>query len=286
MRRVRGRAIAEGAARRGWIGNGVGLGLAAGACVGITLHAPGAFPIVLAGALLLLAGRACWVYRLPPFRPARPGGRLDLLRWRARRALRPLAVTTVVLGLAAGGLMLIPAVNDAVLGDRPRDLLDFARMCEDGGHGDPFPRAAAYEPAQGDGPPPWVVIEDDWDAWASTGGSNPDLEDEPAPDEVQLVACSEVVGSVPDTRISCGYTEGPLGLGPATETVEFSQGRYRVTVIEARTGAVVGDGSLDGDEDVECAEAVWGENPGPEYTVPDGEQYADLLAEVAVSASR
>ena len=247
------------------------LGPVVGVGVGVAVQAPGALPVTLGVGLLLLAGRACWVYGLLP--SVRLG------------TVRRFVVTTVVLGLAAGGLLLVPLVNDLVLGDRPRDLDDFVRMCEGDGGADPFPRAAPYEPGRAGGPPPWVVVEEGWEDWSSTGGREQDLEDEPSPGDVQLVACAERDGRVPDTDISCGYTDGPLGLGPVTETVEFSQGRYRVTVYEARTGEPVGGGTLLGDAEVECADAVFGEDPGPEYTEPDGRQYADLLAEVHGTAA-
>lgn len=60
--------------------------------------------------------------------------------------------------LAVLAVVLEPPELDAVLGDKPRDLWDFTRMCEVGGSGEPFPRAASYEP--GAAPHPWVAVED------------------------------------------------------------------------------------------------------------------------------
>ncbi|ONK11095.1 hypothetical protein [Streptomyces sp. MP131-18] len=221
-------------------------------------------------------------------------GRSGLIRaLRARGALpRPVArrvvITSVALGSAAvlsWALMLLPPVNDAVLGDLPRDLRDFARICgEDGeGGGEPFPRAAPFEPGAEQEPSPWVAIEDEWDEHSATGTETAEPEwgdDEPDADTVQLVACAAVSGAVPGSDISCPYTEGPLGFGPATQSVEFAQGRYRVTVYEARTGDKVGEGVLEGEDDVECYEYVSAEEAGPIYTSPEWDAYATLLTEV------
>ncbi|MFE6595465.1 hypothetical protein [Streptomyces sp. NPDC057781] len=192
--------------------------------------------------------------------------------------VRRLLVATVALGLVAWGLMLLPPVNDAVLGDRPRDLADFARMCEGEGDssGEPFPRAAAYEP--GAGPHPWVVIEeeDGWQTYSSTGTetSEPERDKEPDPDAVQLVACSVVTGVVAGTAITCPYNNP---LGSDGQTIEFGQGLHTVAVYEARTGDLVGNGRLEGDDAVECWETA---SSGMEsyYTAPERDVYADLLA--------
>ncbi|MFJ8751939.1 hypothetical protein ACIREO_21795 [Streptomyces sp. NPDC102441] len=79
-----------------------------------------------------------------------------------RRVVKALVVALGSAALVAWVLMLLPPVNDAVLGDKPREQGDFARMCEGG---EPFPRAASYEP--GVAPHPWVVIEDGWDPYGA-----------------------------------------------------------------------------------------------------------------------
>jgi hypothetical protein len=202
------------------------------------------------------------------------------------RVRRRLITAITALGsavLVAWVLMLLPPVNDAVLGDKPRELEDFARMCEDGGSGEPFPRAASYEP--GAAPHPWVVIEDEWDAHSSTGRETkePEWGEEPDPEAVQLVACSVVSGSVPDTEITCEYSR--FGVGEATQSVEFSQGRYTVHVREARTGDLVLKAALEGDEEVECFERTAEGNTEPVYSSPTWDAYADLFAEVDATPS-
>ncbi|KAF4409192.1 hypothetical protein [Streptomyces lycii] len=189
----------------------------------------------------------------------------------------------VLVGLVVWLLMLLPPVNDAVFGDQPRKLNDFARMCEDGGKGggEPFPRAAAYEPGAGRTPHPWVAVENGRRAAYSSRGTEtkePAWGEKPEPGTVQLVACSVESGSVPGTEISCGYTDNPLGAGSATHSVEFSQGRYTVAVFEARTGDLVGRGTVEGDEDVECSKYVSAELTEPRTTNPRWEAYADLIA--------
>ncbi|MFH8534709.1 hypothetical protein ACH4GE_40740 [Streptomyces tendae] len=195
--------------------------------------------------------------------------------------------TTAALGLVSWGLMLLPPVNDAVLGDLPRDLGDFERMCKDGGNGsgEPFPRAASYEP--GAGPHPWVAITDGWQAYSSTGTETkePEWGEEPAPEAVQLVACSVAVGSVPGTEITCPYSEGPLGLGPATQSIEHSQGRYTVGVYEARTGDLVDSGALRGVDEVECSQYAAAGDSEPRYTRPAWGDYAHLLTDVQATPS-
>jgi hypothetical protein len=193
-------------------------------------------------------------------------------RFRDRRRLggRLVGAATALglAGLLAWALMLLPPVNDAVLGDLPRDLHDFARMCE--GESDP-----------------WVAIEDDWAAHSSSGTDTKEPVDrnhEPAPESVQLVMCSKVSGSVPGTEISCSYTSGPLGYGPVTQTVEFSRGQYTVSVFEARDGELVASRTLRGDSKVQCAQFVAAEESEPRYTTPEWKAYADLAADLHASS--
>ncbi len=202
----------------------------------------------------------------------------------ARRLLVPLASLGSA-ALLSWALMLLPAVNDAVLGDLPRGLEDFARICGDDGEGggEPFPRAAPYEPpGEGREPRPWVAVEDGWDAHSATGTETrePEWGDEPDADAVELVACSAATGAVPGTEISCPYTDDPFGLGAATQSVEFARGRYAVTVYEARTGELVGEGTLEGEEEVECFEYVAEGRTERILTTPEWSAYAALLADV------
>lgn len=210
-------------------------------------------------------------------------------RYRDRRRFgRRLVGATTALGLAgllAWALMLLPPVNDAVLGDLPRDLHDFARMCEGESEasGEPFPRAASYRTQDAGRSHPWVAIEDDWAAHSSSGTDTKepvDRDHEPAPESVQLVMCSKVSGSVPGTEISCSYTSGPLGYGPVTQTVEFSRGQYTVSVFEARDGELVASRTLRGESKVECAQFVAAEEAEPRYTTPAWKAYADLAADL------
>lgn len=193
--------------------------------------------------------------------------------------------TTAVLGLASWGLMLLPPVNDAVLGDLPRDLRDFARICEDDHKGEPFPRAASYQPS--DGPHPWVVIEDGWDSYSFAGeqAAEPKGEEElePDPGTVELVACREQGGAVPGTEITCAYS--PSGVGPVAQSVKFSQGVYTVVVVEARTGDLVRRGTVKGNTDVECARFIAEGETGPVHTDPRRDAYVDLLADFQAGPS-
>ncbi|MFF1924686.1 hypothetical protein ACFVW8_29485 [Streptomyces sp. NPDC058221] len=190
--------------------------------------------------------------------------------------IKAMVATLGSAALVAWVLMLLPSVNDAVLGDKPRERKDFARMCEGG---EPFPRAASYEP--GSAPHPWVVIEDGWDPYSSMGTTKKESagRKDPDPDSVQLVACSAVSGSIPDTDIPCVYDRH--GVGAATMSIKFAQGRSTVYVREARTGDLIRKAVLEGDEKVECSETVT--TTEPDYTRPNRDAYVDLFAEVAAT---
>ncbi|WBB59293.1 hypothetical protein O7599_27490 [Streptomyces sp. WMMC500] len=176
------------------------------------------------------------------------------------------------------GVMLVPSVNDAVLGDKPRDLRDFTRMCEDDGSGEPFPRAASYEPGVASNP--WVAVEDGWAAYSSqdTATKESKWAEEPGPDSVQLVACTVRSGAVPGTELSCDYGD-ILGVSPDTVSISFFQGLWTVHVREARTGELVHKAELEGDEGVECDETVHGSTK-PRYTSLTWDAYADLFSKI------
>lgn len=212
--------------------------------------------------------------------------------------------TSLVLGLAAWALMLAAPVNDAVLGDLPRELSDFTRMCEhDGGDSDrAFPRAAAYTP--GHGTRPWVAVEDAYPEHSARGAGAE--APEPRPDRVELVACGERSGEVDGTEKGCDYT---VGLGQeAVFTTTYAQSRYRVSVFEARTGERVGGGTIKGRAVTECPASISAgredlsaaedaqdsgsagmETPvpvEPEYSGTEQEAYAHLLAGLDTPRSR
>ncbi|CAL9338614.1 hypothetical protein [Streptomyces sp. enrichment culture] len=241
------------------------------------------FAALLAGAVVAAAAVGLRPSALRP-----PGTRTPRFRDTRRLARRLLGVTAALglAGLLSWALMLLPPVNDAVLGDLPRDLDDFARLCEDGSgeSGEPFPRAASYRPQDPeDRSRPWVAVEDDRAAHASSGTvpEEPvDRDHEPSPESVQLVMCSKVSGSVPGTEISCSYTNGPLGYGPVTQTVEFARGRYTVDVFEARNGERVATRTLRGDSEVQCARLVTAGESEPRYTTPGWQAYAQLAADL------
>ncbi|MDO0938088.1 hypothetical protein QQY66_42575 [Streptomyces sp. DG2A-72] len=98
------------------------------------------------------------------------------------------------------------------------------RVCED--HAG-YESAAAYrDPA----PHPLVVFPVTGDPDFVTGP-------EPAPEDVQLVACATLIGRVSDTSIAaCAYKDH----SGSSYRVDYYQGRYRATVYEARTGRTVG----------------------------------------------
>ncbi|QKW35269.1 hypothetical protein HUT06_15505 [Actinomadura sp. NAK00032] len=152
--------------------------------------------------------------------------------------------------LALVGWIVQPWLVPAVFGERPENLRELARLCWRQDR--PFERAAEHE---GAGPHPLVFFRE--------GAGRPQLATtgegakRPAPDEVELVACSYPAGRVSDKPIKvCAY-EGGL-------RTESFQGRHRLDVYEARTGRRVGRRMLTGRAGVgECAPAkvVYGEPP-------------------------
>ncbi|HEY8480085.1 MAG TPA: hypothetical protein VIL71_09670 [Spirillospora sp.] len=161
-----------------------------------------------------------------------------------------------------------PWLIPAVLGERPERLRDLARLCSQRDR--PFERAAAYE---GAGPHPLVFFRD--------GGGPPDFatagrgDRRPAPERVELVACSRPAGRVSDKPIKVCLYQGNLRL-------ESYQGRHRLDVYEARTGRRVARQILDGRSTTgECAPAklVFGDPPYDE--VRRGETYPSMSDYVA-----
>ncbi|NDU73401.1 hypothetical protein GWI34_12240 [Actinomadura sp. DSM 109109] len=168
----------------------------------------------------------------------------------ARRTPRAAAGALVAAALVMAGWIVWPWLVPAVIGEKPENVHDLARLCWRQDR--PFERAAPYD---GSGPHPLVFFLEGAGRprFATAGaGTAP-----PTPDEVQLVACSYPAGRVSDKPIQVCLYKGGLRL-------EAYQGRRRLDVYEARTGRLVGRQVLTGiDRLDECAPAklVYGEPP-------------------------
>ncbi|MDT0345489.1 hypothetical protein [Streptomyces litchfieldiae] len=192
---------------------------------------------------------------------------------------RKIVVRALVVGALAWVTwqFVVPPLTEAVLDQKPEDLNDFARICENAQRyedsDDPFEKAAPYE---GNGPHPWVLIEDGYQEAASTG-ARLDTGPEPEPSEVQLVMCSDRFGHL-DGGTSCGYV-GSEG----TTSLNYHAGRYSVTVYEARTGRRVDGNVLSGAEPGECPHYV-SEYEDVLYTEPGNADYEALMADVVTGS--
>lgn len=165
-------------------------------------------------------------------------GTRDLVR--AARRGRPGPAWTVrrALGLATGGLVVaavlwsvgVPLGSYLVLGERPTQLGDFARLCN-GGRA--YSGTAAYG---GPGPHPLALYE-------NLAVGSPDYVDSPGytsagvsdsePDTVQLVGCSHPVGRASQKPLQiCPYGDGSY-------TTSTYQGLWQVDVYQAKTGTKV-----------------------------------------------
>ncbi|GAA1844024.1 hypothetical protein [Actinomadura bangladeshensis] len=207
-----------------------------------------------------------------PVTAARDLGRAVERREPVRASLRPRLAAGAV---GAATLALVrwivqPWLVPAVLGERPERLRDLARLCWRQDR--PFERAAEHG---GTGPHPLVLFRD------GIGSSEPVTAGRdgkrPAPDEVQLVACSYEAGRVSDEPIQVCPYEGGL-------RVETYQGRHRLDVYEARTGRRVGRRMMTGPAGTdECAPVkfVRGEPPYDDVlqdeTVPSLSDYRTAL---------
>ncbi|TDC48391.1 hypothetical protein E1281_24890 [Actinomadura sp. KC345] len=191
------------------------------------------------------------------------------------------------LAVGAGGVAVLalvwwivqPWVVPAVLGERPGRLQDLARLCWQQDR--PFERAAKYE---GAGPHPLVFFRESAGPpeLATTG----DGDRRPAPDQVELVACSHPAGRVSDKPINVCLYEGGL----RTETY---QGRRSLDIYEASTGRRVARQMMDGqDEKAECPpyQVVYGNDPDPEPrqgdTAPPLSDYEAVLRPFLTGAPR
>ncbi|MCO1578875.1 hypothetical protein M8C13_24270 [Crossiella sp. SN42] len=156
--------------------------------------------------------------------------------WSGRRI-----TVAAAIALATAAMMFFVAVPIAahlVVGERPHAPFQLARVCQ-GGEG--FGGSTGY---RGPGPHPAVVFGADgsWDY-----SSVPEVQAA----EVQLVGCVARVERGPLLR-ACSYERGYFQ--------SLYLGRYLVTVVEVRTGRVVGSFSLDGERpeqsSLECAHRI------------------------------
>jgi hypothetical protein len=132
--------------------------------------------------------------------------------------------------------MLQPWLVPAILGERPENLRELARLCWRQDR--PYERTAPYE---GAGPHSLVLFREGagLPQLATTGEGKK----QPAPDQVQLVACSYPMGRVSNKPIKvCLYQRGVR-----TETF---QGRHRLDIYEASTGRRVSRQLLNGRDSV------------------------------------
>lgn len=193
----------------------------------------------------------------------------DLGRAVGRRApVRASLRSRLAIGAAGTAVALLvgwivqPWVVPAVLGERPERLTDLARLCWRQDR--PFERAAAY---QGAGPHPLVFFRE--------GAGRPELATtgdggRPAPDQVELVACSHPAGRVSNKPIRVCLYRGGL-------RTESYQGRHRLDVYEARTGRRVGRRLLTGLDSLgECAPAKTVYGPPPYDDLRQAETQAPL----------
>ncbi|MFF4236875.1 hypothetical protein ACFYYL_13490 [Actinomadura geliboluensis] len=200
-----------------------------------------------------------------PVSAARDLGRAVERRGPVRASLRPRLVAGAA-GMAVlvlVGWIVQPWLVRAVLGERPEQLQDLARLCWRQDR--PFERAAKHA---GAGPHPLVFFREGAGrpefATAGEGGRPP------APDEVELVACSYPAGRVSDKPIQWCLYEGGL-------STESYQGRHRLDVYEARTGRLVGRRMLTGRAKVgECAPAKFVYGPPPHNDVLRAETYPPM----------
>lgn len=194
------------------------------------------------------------------------------------------ATRRLVVWIAAGAALavilvvaLVALVTDIV--QRPSDITDFGRLCS-GGAG--FPKAAPY---QGPGPHPIAVYEAGIELSQHpvyTAGDAGGVRAWPRPDRVQLVGCRVHVGRGQQIK-TCPYTGGP--------TLRVYQGRWRVDVVEARTGRAVTSATIDGASTWECARVVTVPSDATpagwtRHTTPEKADYAAQLSSLVEGSPR
>ncbi|RBM24354.1 hypothetical protein DEH69_00355 [Streptomyces sp. PT12] len=185
-----------------------------------------------------------------------------------------LAVAAVGAWLAAVvAVVVAPWGADLLRGEQPPSAMrDLARVCADGGeHGE----AAPYAPQ---GPHPVALFGDAGLVMLATVG--PDRP-EPAPDEVQVVACVRASErSSPEPVSVCPYLGGhSLSYYPATHSVD---------VVEARTGRSLGTFTLRAADAPACpASEIFAEGDSHQERdlSPSDEQFEAALAEYVAGAA-
>ncbi|UQS22895.1 hypothetical protein L1857_08725 [Amycolatopsis thermalba] len=177
------------------------------------------------------------------------------------------------LAVALSGLVVwftaVPLALELAFGERPREITDLARLCTGG---EAFGQAPAYS---GPGPHAVAVYEGSGFPDYLQGFTSAEAWPPPA-DEVQLVGCSRLIGQAAPAAIrSCEYEDG--------STRVTYQGRYAVTVVEARTGRPVAEFTVDGAptvDDCQLTIVVPSGNRGVKhtsYTTPDDAAFAAHL---------
>ncbi|MBE1496251.1 hypothetical protein H4696_003351 [Amycolatopsis lexingtonensis] len=134
--------------------------------------------------------------------------------WTARRITSLAALT--LFGAAAVWFTAVPVARNYLVGDAPAKTDQLARLC-DGGRA--FGSTAAYE---GAAPHPVVVFAEGTERYSSAPKGDPAA--------VQLVGCVVITGGREAGH--CDYEDGYT-------TVDY-RGQYRVDVVEAHTGRLVG----------------------------------------------
>ncbi|MEU8638931.1 hypothetical protein AB0C38_42645 [Amycolatopsis sp. NPDC048633] len=187
--------------------------------------------------------------------------------WTPRR-ITSLTVLTLFT-VAAVGFTAVPIARNYLVGDVPAKAGQLNRLC-DGGRA--FGQAAAYA---GPAPHPVVVFAEGSSRYAS------DPKGEAA--SVQLVGCVVVTGG--DLVKQCDYEDG--------YRTERYRGRYRVDVVEARTGRSVGSFPVEGGKlGSGCGERLFvpssetGHKVRKDYDLPDEENLGAHLAGFVGGAPR
>lgn len=181
--------------------------------------------------MTVISGRRALIRAVKRGGPVSPG-----YAFRAVRVVVLGSVTALAVWFAG-----VPVALNIVLGERPADATDLARICTGGSA---FGRAAAY---RGPGPHPVAVYraeESDYPVYPESFGG---ADGSPKPDAVQLVGCARSLGRASEDPLeSCGpYTS--LGIpGTGGYWYDTYEGRYRIDLYEARTGHRVGSITLDG----------------------------------------
>ncbi|MEU0467137.1 hypothetical protein ABZ215_24310 [Amycolatopsis sp. NPDC006131] len=150
----------------------------------------------------------------------------------ARTPRLAIAALSVALSAVVVWFTAVSLALELAFGEQPREITDLARLCTGGA---PFGQAPAYT---GPGPHAVAVYEGSGFPEYLQGFAETDQNWPPA-DEVQLVGCSRLIGQAQPAAIrTCEYEDG--------SSLVTYQGRWAVTVFEARTGRRVAEFTVDG----------------------------------------